>query len=409
MDANEEGALEAYLRGCEPIERATFKKGEVFGDWEIIAFIGKGGTSEVYRARHILLGTFAAIKILMKEKAAEHFLDEARILSVVKEECFPHFYTYGEAHGHKYYTIEILEPGELPRTDEKIAEYLCAVARGVGELHKMGFVHRDLKPQNILFRKGRPVLIDFGLVEREGSQEEKVAGTPLYAAPEQFIGAAITSAVDIHALGVLADQCFGGKVPRFWEKIISRATSSIPKRRYQSAEEFIHAVRLRKATRFAAGVAGVIIGAAVLGGLIYEGMKDYFPRVTRLNGQERVLAEPVRLKAGREYWVIGPGTLDADITGAKGARLCLTNCVLLNRSKKDPRGGIMYSLKNGVYLNFINCYDEWYPRSAYIEPYDGAFNAVEFRGPDSLEGLIHKRNEEFFRQAWEMTEGRRDF
>ena len=409
MDANEEKALEAYLKGCEPIERATFKKGDVFGDWEVIAFIGKGGTSEVYRVRHILLGTFAAIKILMKEKAAGHFIEEAKILSEVKEDCFPHFYTYGEAHGHKYYTIEILEPGELPRTDEKIAEYLCAVARGVGELHKMGFVHRDLKPQNILYRKGRPVLIDFGLVEREGSQEEKVAGTPLYAAPEQFIGAAITSAVDIHALGVLADQCFGGKVPRFWEKIISRATSSIPKRRYQSAEEFIRAVRLRKATRFAAGVAGAIIGAAVLGGLIYEGVKDYFPRVTRLNGQERVLAEPVRLKAGKEYWVIGPGTLDADITGAKGARLCLTNCVLLNRSKKGPSGGIMYSLKNGVYLNFINCDDELISRSKYVEPYDGAFNVIEFRGPDTVGGLMRKRNAEFYRQVQEMNERKRDF
>ena len=319
MGADEEVEIEAYLKGRGAMERGTFHAGDLFGEWRVVAFIGKGGTSEVYRVQHMGLGTYAALKVLMKESAAKHFLDEAKILSEVKEECFPHFYTYGEAHGHTYYTIEILEPGELPRTEAEIAEYVCAVAKGMGVLHKMGFVHRDLKPQNILFRKGHPVLIDFGLVEREGSQEEKVAGTPLYAAPEQFIGAAITRAVDIHALGVLANQCFGKKVPRYWEKIISRATSSIPKRRYQSAEEFIRDVRYRKAGRFAAVVLGVIIGAAVLGGLIYEGVKDYFPRVTRLNGQERVLAEPVRLKAGKEYWVIGPGTLDADITGAKAA------------------------------------------------------------------------------------------
>jgi serine/threonine protein kinase len=406
MGADEEVEIEAYLKGRGAMERGTFHAGDLFGEWRIVAFIGKGGTSEVYRVQHVELGTYAALKVLMKASAAKHFLDEAKILSEVKEECFPHFYTYGEAQGHTYYTIEILEPGELPRTEAEIAEYVCAVAKGMGVLHKMGFVHRDLKPQNILFRKGHPVLIDFGLVEREGAQEEKVAGTPLYAAPEQFIGAAITRAVDIHALGVLANQCFGKKVPRYWEKIISRATSSIPKRRYQSAEEFIRDVRYRKAGRFAAVVVCAVIGAAVLGGLIREELKDPFPRVMRLNGQVRVLTEAVRLKAGREYWVIGPGTLDAEITGGEGARLCLTNCVVLNRSKEEARGGLKYSLEGNVYLNFINRKDERWEAKAFVEPYDRAYNAVEFGGPATVEGLMGKRNAEWYRSVREGNKGR---
>ena len=74
-------------------------------------------------------------------------------------------------------------------------------------------------------------------------------GTPRYAAPEQFSGDEITPASDIHALGKIADECFGGNPPRAWRRIIERATSSIPARRYPSVAAFIRAIQRRNILR----------------------------------------------------------------------------------------------------------------------------------------------------------------
>ncbi len=70
-------------------------------------------------------------------------------------------------------------------------------------------------------------------------------GTPGYGAPEQMERGEATEASDIHALGVLADQCFGGKPPRAWKRIIERTTSSIPAYRYQSVAALAQAIRRR--------------------------------------------------------------------------------------------------------------------------------------------------------------------
>ena len=267
-----EGILSAHERMPTG---ASFPDGETFGNWRVTAFLGKGGIGEVYRAVHVALGTSAAVKVLVRDepRVRERFAREAKLLSELKSASFPQFLEYGEANGRAYLVMELLEPGDLPSGDRDVAPFLRQVCEVVAELHARGIVHRDIKPSNILWRTGTtgvppvavPVLADLGLAKdvaasNIGHPASDITvggvGTPGYGAPEQMERGEATVASDIHALGVLADRCFDGKPPRAWMRIIERATSSIPGRRYQSVDEFLNAIRRRNLWR--------IVGKAVL-------------------------------------------------------------------------------------------------------------------------------------------------
>ena len=261
-------SLAARCAAHGPVESAgRFPPGAIFGDWRVTAFIGRGGNGEVSCAEHVTLGTPAAVKVLMREddRAKARFAREAKLLANLKSDAFPRFFAYGEANGHPYLAMELLEPGDLPTGERAIARFLLKVCDAVAELHAQGFVHRDIKPSNILWRTGGsrsraaaiPVLADFGLVKEISASNHQTTqppnspptlggvGTPGYGAPEQMERGEATVASDIHALGVLADRCFDGKPPRAWARIIQRATSSIPARRYPSVAAFARAVRCR--------------------------------------------------------------------------------------------------------------------------------------------------------------------
>jgi len=159
------------------------------------------------------------------------------------------------------------------------------LCEGVAALHRMGYVHRDIKPGNIMWRTGGtrscasavPVLIDLGLVkdvsrdpDASGTSLTLVdghvagVGTPGYAAPEQLVGDALSPAADIHALGMLAHTCFGEHPPAVWVRIVDRATGSIPARRYPDVAAFARAIRHRHWRRTAAAfIVGVLLCAAI--------------------------------------------------------------------------------------------------------------------------------------------------
>lgn len=410
MRVSSPAELEAFLDRRKPIEdSATFRPGEVFGEWRLTALIGKGGTGEVYRVEHISINTVAAIKILIKESAADHFRREAQLLSRLQSKCFPRYYSFGEAHGHLYYTLELLEPAPLPRRDSEIASFLITVAEAVSELHRHGIVHRDVKPQNILYRGREPVLVDFGLAERIGTTITRGSGTPRYAAPEQFAGGEISVAVDIHALGVLTNGCFGGCPPREWERIVNRSTSSLPARRYANADDFILAVkrrhRLKWILRIVAAII-VIVGASLCGYLWWSSGGEEKLRWRSLchtvetDGVRETVVDlahgihrfdrPIRLEPGN-YRVVGPGVLSADIIGSSNVIIRLSRCVVQNRTETLPPGNcIHYIVERGTYLNFANVFrgDEI---SENIEIPDGKDVDVRFHGPETLQDL---RNEE---------------
>ena len=260
-------ALEDFLERHEPIAgSASLATGTILSGWRIVAFLGRGGSAEVYRVVHLSLPLQGALKILIRNEAShiERFRRETELLAKLRHPAFPRFLGSGEVEGRPYIIMELLEPMELPHDDKAVAKFLVSVAEGVKALHSRGIIHRDIKPQNIMRRAdGSPVIIDLGLAKRYSPLSrlkmpatlsvvdgKRVGlGTPRYAAPEQFSGGEISPAADIHALGMLADECFGGKAPLCWMRIIRRCSSSIPFLRYQSADDFIRAVRRRHLLR----------------------------------------------------------------------------------------------------------------------------------------------------------------
>ena len=421
MGADEDSFLDEFLAShADVADRAPlYANGTMIGDWIVSGYIGRGGSSEVYCVRHVETSSPAALKILHRteDRHKARFLREADFLETNASKAFPRFYAKGVKDSRPYIVMELLEPMPLPCGDAAVAQYICNIAEGLSWLHRQGYVHRDIKPRNILSRMGEtPVLIDFGLIthfSREPVQADGRlsivdgkavgVGTPRYAAPEQFNGGEATPAMDIHALGRLAYDCFGGHPPRIWSRIIRRATTSIPGERYQTVEEFVRAVRRRHVASnaglslvamaiFACAVwlcnsSGVVdamqwralgenvvtnvvadtlyaqtLATNIVGGaeIVYPVNKTYRIEtntvdafVVHLNGTTNVFEHPLKLNPKREYWIVGPGVVDAKFNGSQGTVMRLSGCNLVNRSDESLRSaGMRYILYKNTVLNF---------------------------------------------------------
>ena len=464
----DEDSISAMCAAHGPVvSDGRFSAGAIFGDWRLAAFIGRGGNGEVYCAEHVSLGTSAAVKVLVRDepRAKERFVREAKLLSELKSASFPQFYSYGEANGCPCLAMELLEPGELPSGDRNVARFLLSVCDAVAELHSLGYIHRDIKPGNILWRDAIPVLADLGLAKtvgrmaraaeslpltggsgvpplRESQTETRYGvGTPGYGAPEQMERGEATVASDIHALGVLADRCFDGKPPRAWARIIERATSSIPAHRYPSVAAFARAIRWRHlwhvvvACISAVAPSGILLpcfyswwtqsgrevwrwralcdyGEIVSVSRICEPLDESHPKYpgsivryvtnrvdgTILNLPKDTLsfAKPILLKPG-EYRIIGPGRLDADLSGPSNAVVRLKDCVLNNTTFVPyPQNGIHYVFEGGAYLNFVNL-DKNIEHRRYIHSDGKSRNALRFRGPTTFKELDEEQAGEYER------------
>ena len=466
LDAGNSG-LESFLVAHAPVDvSAAFTPGDLFGDWRVTAFLGRGGSGEVYRVVHATLGTAAALKVCVRsadrdaardEAVCARFRHEAELLAKNKHPAFPRFFGFGEREERPWYVMELLEHRPLPSTERKIAHFLLAVASGVRHLHAQGIIHRDIKPGNILWRTGgpssatavltEPVLIDLGLAKDlsavRGHAGESLSivdgqaigvGTPRYAAPEQMTGDDVSPATDVYALGMLANDCFGGKPPRAWRRIIQRATAAVPAQRYTTAEAFIRAIRFLRTRYWICGVLGIVLAVAVivLWAFVSKGGASVTSRtavvhptavatpekgnreseqsvwqslcrdittnvvtwrsemrrrnvtwgqvqgspttlfdvvhwaetnktdvtIVDLSGRTIVFKKPLNLAAGREYWINGPGILDAQFSASSTATVRIANCIFRNRTRKAPYStGIDYVLNGGAYLNFMELPD----------------------------------------------------
>ena len=246
--------------------------GELVGSWRVCAYLGGGGFGEVYRVEHVKVGLVCALKILRRESCSsrERFFLEAKVLANHPHSAMPCFYELGEIRGRPYIVMELLTPRELPRSDRDVAKLLRQLCGVLSSIHDLNYVHRDVKPSNVLYRQsGEAVLVDYGLIKKSASsggcfnqaaltRANMAIGTERYAAPEQLIGGSVDVSADIHALGVLADSCFQGNAPWRWNRLIRRATSSIPGQRFKSVKAFERAI----AWRFA--MEGVVILASIL-------------------------------------------------------------------------------------------------------------------------------------------------
>ncbi len=254
-------------------------QGTVIGDYRVVALLGRGGFADVYKAKGSD-GSIVAIKMLhrLDEKSRARFVRESEILSRVKHRNIPRLLSFGSCGERPYMVLEFLRSLELPSRDRGVASFLLQVASAVGELHRHGYVHRDVKPANILAREdGTPVLIDFGLacpissVKREKDALSVDDGKPVavgtvgYAAPEQFSGLGAGPEADVHAIGALIADCFEGGMPGCWRRIHLTATTSNPKSRYHSVSALGKAIRARHWR----GMLLIVLGVVALGAVLY--------------------------------------------------------------------------------------------------------------------------------------------
>jgi tetratricopeptide (TPR) repeat protein len=204
------------------------------GPYDIEVEVGQGGTGVVYRARDRTMGRVVALKVLRPDLADDHarerFVREVRAASRVEHDhivriyatadpadpilCFAMEYLAGPSLAERLRVGGRLDPREA-------AEVVAQTARGLAAAHAAGLVHRDVKPDNILFEPatGRAKIGDFGLArlvsEATGlTRDGVVAGTPAYLSPEQARGESQAGPLaDVYALGVTLYECLAGEPP----------------------------------------------------------------------------------------------------------------------------------------------------------------------------------------------------
>jgi len=208
------------------------------GRYRIDAPIGVGGMASVYRAADLRLEREVAVKVLLPNLAADptvakRFEREALALAATSHPSVVKVFDVepgDPATGREpFYVMELCEGGSLAdrlamrgRLDPaEVVDVIGAVAAGLTDLHGRGFVHRDVKPHNILFDHERARLADFGLARSDRDSEltaltatGTTAGTLAYLAPELLRGDPATPASDVYALGVVAFQGLTGRSPR---------------------------------------------------------------------------------------------------------------------------------------------------------------------------------------------------
>jgi eukaryotic-like serine/threonine-protein kinase len=213
-----------------------------FGDYELLEIIAEGGMGVVYKARQVSLDRVLALKMVRAGRFAtpddlHRFRLEAEAAAHLDHPHIVPIHEIGEYEGHHYFSMKLVDGGNLAAhagrfTDDPraTAKLMATVARAVHYAHQRGILHRDLKPANILL-SGRaelplvnwsPMVTDFGLAKRFGgptaagvTRSGSLVGTPGYMAPEQAEGSreAITTAVDVHALGVILFELLTGRPP----------------------------------------------------------------------------------------------------------------------------------------------------------------------------------------------------
>ena len=199
------------------------------GRFLIEAKIGSGGFAQVWRAFDPELHRTIAIKVphahrLLSEGAAASFLEEARRLASLKHHSIAQVYDVGRDGNRCFLVCEFVDGGDLRQTLKKHRPTWEQAARIIGEVadalhfaHEQGFIHRDVKPENILLTAdGKPVLADFGIAVLAGDAElanEVTSGTLRYMSPEQFHGDGATNQSDIFSLGIVLYELLTGQHP----------------------------------------------------------------------------------------------------------------------------------------------------------------------------------------------------
>ncbi len=204
---------------------------ELNEEYEILEELGRGGMAIVFKAKEKQLDREVAIKVLpfslaFDKEFVERFQREARTSAKLEHPNIIPIYRVGKSGRIIYFVMKFLRGkplssilaarGSLPPAE--IKRILAEVGRALAYAHKKEIVHRDIKPDNIMFDEhGHAVVTDFGIAKAASGGKltgtGMSIGTPHYMSPEQAKAQALDGRSDIYSLGVVAYQCLTGGVP----------------------------------------------------------------------------------------------------------------------------------------------------------------------------------------------------
>ncbi len=200
-------------------------------NYRLIALVGKGSSGLVYKAFYKPERRVVAVKVLKLEASRNQqarFVREVKAISQLRHPNIIEIFDVGLRGEVLYYSMPYIEGNTLRRHLRKaeppleaVVAVLAKVARALDYAHEKGFVHRDVKPQNILIAKdGEPFLIDFGFAKKsEGdflvTRIGATVGSPMYMAPEQASGRLrlLGPKTDVYALGTILYLVLTGTLP----------------------------------------------------------------------------------------------------------------------------------------------------------------------------------------------------
>jgi len=217
--------------------------------YEIIKTLGVGGQATVYLAIQKGFDREVALKVMSPALAAdptfgERFIREAKIVAKLAHSRIITVYDVGESENFYYLAMEYMRGKELKsrisnglKTKEALS-IIAKLAKALHFAHSKGYIHRDVKSENILFDDdNQPILTDFGIAKASNSstqmtQTGKLIGTPEYMSPEQCRGKKLDGRSDLYSLGIILFEMMTGSVPFTGEDSVSicikHVTKSVP-------------------------------------------------------------------------------------------------------------------------------------------------------------------------------------
>lgn len=206
---------------------------QIFGDYEILGEIARGGMGVVYKAKQFKLNRIVALKMILSgelatEEAVSRFYTEARAAATLDHPGIVPVHEIGMHDGKHYFAMGYVEGRSLaeqlkiaPLSIREAVVLTSKIAQAVAYAHGRGVIHRDLKPANILMdARGEPRVSDFGLARNINqdigmTRTGEVMGTPSYMPPEQALGeiSKIGIRSDIYSLGAILYCLVTGRPP----------------------------------------------------------------------------------------------------------------------------------------------------------------------------------------------------